>query len=356
MGFFILISHMVDYAAKVWLLCCLVREPSLRVHFNALAAVHIAAHLHSAYVLCRGIARVPRYAVLAITLCIGIVTPLMQVVFLCNAFTGRWNSQDGRRRLLLRLVPFDTILEGLAFLLATLHLHLSLVLGRFGSPSCTSLWQFKALLLLTLATSLLAVSINLVLWDSTVSLKLARDAYGWPGVPGGGNWSTGLVAAHLVLRSTEVVGRAVLLAVLLVLLRPSYVAAYLVIGYCINLVVLISASPHKARLQHLDSAAMLGWPLLFANLPQFVDCPKHAAAAHSAAGIMCGLRTLELTLALSAGIAVGVVEAWHEADDGRHGKQAFTLALDPHELRVLYHRSGIIVWSSASLRTMLVRP
>jgi len=217
-------------------------------------------------------------------------------------------------------------------------------LGRFGSPSCTSLWQFKALLLLTLATSLLAVSINLVLWDSTVSLKLARDAYGWPGVPGGGNWSTGLVAAHLVLRSTEVVGRAVLLAVLLVLLRPSYVAAYLVIGYCINLVVLISASPHKARLQHLDSAAMLGWPLLFANLPQFVDCPKHAAAAHSAAGIMCGLRTLELTLALSAGIAVGVVEAWHEADDGRHGKQAFTLALDPHELRVLYHRSGIIVW------------
>mmetsp|Transcript_114554 Transcript_114554/g.318996 ORF Transcript_114554/g.318996 Transcript_114554/m.318996 type:complete len:948 (+) Transcript_114554:157-3000(+) len=341
---------MVDYVAKFSLLVCLGREPHLRGHFTALATAHIAANMHGTYAHCRSATRLPcSVTMVAVMLLFGVITPFMQAVHILDTIAAVWMSQDLGRRPALRPAPLDIILEGLAFACAALHLRVCLTLGRLEAPDNMSLLPltFEALLALTLATSLVTTATGLVFWDSAVSIKLSRDMYGWPGRRGGGVRGGSIFFAHLAFRGSEVAGKSALLAVLAALLGPRCTVGYIVLSYIANLLVLLLVSHREAYTWHLREAAILAWPLLFANLPQFVDCPKHSAAAHSAAGLVCGLRALELAVAFSAVVATVLLEAELEDDllgvgvlSGGSGDAAQAM----RALGTLYHRSATAGW------------
>eukprot|EP00421_Protoceratium_reticulatum_P014115 CAMPEP_0168386268 /NCGR_PEP_ID=MMETSP0228-20121227/15340_1 /TAXON_ID=133427 /ORGANISM="Protoceratium reticulatum, Strain CCCM 535 (=CCMP 1889)" /LENGTH=883 /DNA_ID=CAMNT_0008399463 /DNA_START=72 /DNA_END=2723 /DNA_ORIENTATION=- len=310
-------GRMVDYSCKLSLLVCLGQEPRLRAHFTTLAAAHIAANAHGTYALCRSASRLPRGVAMAgLVVLFGVMTPLMQAVHLLDAAAAWWVSQDLGRRPPMRPAPLDVILEGLVFLCAALHLRVCLILGSLDPPGSEPPLPltFEALLVLTLISSLVTTTAGLVLWDSTVSIKLSKDMYGWPGQAGRSVCGGGLFAAHLALRGSEVAGKSALLAVFAALMGPSRAAGYVAFSYVANLLVLLIVSYREACAWHLGVAAVLAWPLLFANLPQFVDCPKHAAAARRVAGLVCSLRALELAVAFSAAIATILLEAELESD------------------------------------------
>lgn len=317
-----LFGCMVDYAAKFALLVCLCQEPHLRVHFIALATVHIAANMHGTYAHCRSGSVPPRGAsMIAAMLLFGVATPLMQAVHILDTAAGWWTSQDAGRRPASRPAPLDIILEGVVFMVAAFHLRICLILGRLKAPDTVTLLPltFEALLALTLATSLVSTATGLVLWDGTMSIKLSRDMYGWPGRGYGGGGPRGwfLFIGHLAFRCSEVAGKSALLAIVAALWGPRHTAGYVVLSYVANLLVLLVVSHREASTWRLGEAAILACPLLFANLPQFVDCPKHVAAAKNVSGIVCGLRSLELAIALSITVATILLEA--ELDSGLAG-------------------------------------
>ena len=57
-----------------------------------------------------------------------------------------------------------------------------------------------------------------------------------------------------------------------------------------------------------SSTLLVAWPLLFANLTQFVDAPKHYAAAQQASSLVCALRATELSVALSLAMIAWLLE------------------------------------------------
>jgi len=350
------LGHLADYAAKLALLARLAREPNLKMHFAALVVVHVAANVHGAHIVLRGYKqRLPHLVVLPSVLVIGIATPMLQVVHLCDAFWERRRGARGRTRSRLPLAPLAIVLEGSVFMLVSLHLRFSHGLGRVvlvaGAPtllgrsasasgsacarvpsttalaSLTSSSVFDWLLALATVTSLVHLTSGLVLWDSTLSLKLARDLF----ESRKGSWS---LVVHAVLRGNEVAGRAALLAILAVVLRPPYAANYLAGSYLVHLLVLaFGGSPLSTW-----ESAILAWPILFANLPQFVDSPKHAGSAQSVTTLVCGLRALELAVAASVTTAVVLLEP--DVEDKGEG-----IFLDMVQaLRMLCRKREVIVW------------
>ncbi|CAE8600738.1 unnamed protein product, partial [Polarella glacialis] len=166
-------------------------------------------------------------------------------------------------------------------------------------------------LLGTLAISLCTVAVALVLLDSTLSLKLSRDIYG-PSPGRGGRLASGcrscwVFAAQLAYRLVEVAAKLSVVAVTATVLQPSYFAGYVALSYLANVVVLLG-SCREAHSPCLGSSMVIAWPLLFANLSQFVDCPKHYAAAQHAASLVCGLRALEIAVAVSLVAAAFLLE------------------------------------------------
>lgn len=337
--------HTVDYLAKFTLLACLGREQGLRTYFAVLAAVHIGASLRGSHALCccTG-SRMPRGTAPAVALLVGVVTPLMQVAQLCDAVAAWWVSQETQetRRLPLRPAPLDVVVEGLVFVMTALYLRMGLILGHIGPEAEPVFFSLEARLAFCVATSLATVSAGLATWDGTVSLRLSQDMYGWPGhgrAPRGvRTW--GVLLAHLAFRASEVAGKSVLLAALGALLGIRFLSGYLLITYAASIAVLILSSPNEARGWHLLAAAVLAWPLLFANLPQFVDSPKHAAAAQNATSLVCGLRSLELAVVLSAATASFLLE--EEATALR--SSAGALAVVTTEWRTLYQRRATLGW------------
>jgi len=336
---------MVDYAAKFSLLVCMWQEPHLRVHFTALAVAHIAANLHGTYAHCRNASQRPSGAgTVVVVLLFGVVTPLMQAVHILDMAACWWTSQDPGRRPSIRPAPLDIVLEGLVFVCAAFHLRIGIILGRYRAPDSMSLLPvtFEALLALTLTTSLVSTATSLVLWDGTMSVKLSRDMYGWPGHGvGGGVRGGGLFLAHLVFRFSEVAGKSALLAVLAALWGPRRTAGYVAITYVINILALLFASHREAYPWHLGEAAILAWPLVFTNLSQFVDCPKHSAAAKNVAGLACGFRALEMAIACSFTVATILLEP--ELDEGFDADTSESVQA-MRTWRTLYRRRAATGW------------
>jgi len=333
-------GHIVDWAAKVALLATLGREPALWAHAVVLAAVHVVANAHNTSVFFRAVPRLHWLAVPPLVLLFGFCTPLMQVLHICDAVAAWWVSQDMTGRNPLRVTPLDMVGEGLVFMLVTLHLHLSLMLGYIdpallvlpGLPVIHGVGlHLENLLSIVLGFSLVSVATALVIWDTSVSLKLSRDMYGWPGqrLAAGGVSCGGQFLAHLAFRGSEVAGKSVLLAALAVLLGSGCALKYAVGSYLLGFVGLLALSPRKAPVtaSPRDTAAppepvpvavptpwpiyastVIAWPLLFANLPQFVDCPRHATGASHLAGVICSFRALELAVALSAMVVAVLIE------------------------------------------------
>jgi len=347
--FLLFAGHLADYVAKLALLIRLFWEPSLRAHFVALLAVHVAANMHGAYAVIRS-SGVHRLLVAPLVLVFGVVTPLLQVVLLSDAVFCRSNSQGalGGRSLKLPLAPLDVVLEGTVFLLATLHIHFSIVLGHvallsdelvggsdllargIGDGALQILGDgsaFEALLVLAMTTSLANVTSGFVLWDASVSLKVSRAMFlGYRGKCA--------LLAHVILRGNEVAGRAALLAILGAVLRPCYAVGYLAASYMVHMLVVILVGSPASTFQ----SAILAWPILFANMPQFVDSPKHAPAAQSVASLVCGLRALELAVAASATTAVVLLESALEA---RGDEDVLEVIM---QLRTLRDRRGVLGW------------
>jgi len=309
-----LVGQMVDYTAKLLLLLCLWREPALRMHFAALATVHVAANMHGAYGLCRS-APISASGMLSVAaFFLGAATPVAQAAHILDSGRAWWAAQDVGKRRPMRSAPVDVVVEGLAFACAALHLRICLILGRLeppiGLPEKMPL-TFEALLTLTMATSLLSTAAGLVIFDSTVSIKLSRDMFGWPSRGGArrGTCGSGVFLSHLVLRGGEVAGKAALLAALAAVLGPGRAAWYVAGTYVATWNMLFLASHREvATVRDVGDAAVLAWPLMFANLPQFVDSPKHVAAASSVASVVAGWRALELAVALSTAIAAFLLE------------------------------------------------
>mmetsp|Transcript_40220 Transcript_40220/g.87928 ORF Transcript_40220/g.87928 Transcript_40220/m.87928 type:complete len:957 (-) Transcript_40220:68-2938(-) len=328
----LLAGHLVDYAAKMALLVCLGRESSHRAHFAAMAAAHVAVNLHGACSYCSCVGRLPRCLAPFLALLLGVATPLMQVLHLLDGATAWWCSQasvpedTGRQLLPRRLAPIDAVFEGLVFACAAVHLRVGLLLGDSLPLRNVSNATFEALLALALATSLLNVAAGIVIWDSTVSLKLSEEMYGQTGLSGGLRGG-GRFLVHLLYRGTEVTGRVALLAALAAVLRPGDMAGYLAVGGFANCAALLFASPpvgtdEASVLQHWGAAGVLAWPLLFVNLAQFVDSPKHISGAQSAAGLLCGARALELAVALCAAVAAILLEVEAAATSASLSTQA----------------------------------
>lgn len=308
----LLIGHIVDYAIKASLLSCIAFEPCLRVHFQAAAVVHVAANIHSTCVLFRGIPRVPGWLLSLLVGLFGVLTPLMQIVHVCDGIATCFSPPEGRRRLPLRVAPVDIVLEGIAFLLVVLHIRVCLILGLLNTPAVIELSTFKVLLDATAASSIVTTGLGLVCWDSGLSLRLSKDMYGWPSQRWCGGFHAGMTFAfQLLCRGCEVAVKSGFLAVCSALLSPMYIAGYLVASYFASLFILLIVAPKEAASRKLGASGILACPLLFANLSQHVDCPKHAAAAQNAASLVCSLRALELALALSMIVAAPLLE---EAD------------------------------------------
>lgn len=250
------------------------------------------------------------------------------------------------RRLPLRPAPLDVVFEGLVFVLTALYLRMALILGHVGPEVEPFFFSLEARLALCVATSLASVTAGLATWDGTVSLKLSQDMSGGPGRrTSRGIRTWGLLLAHLTFRASEVAGKSALLAALAALLGLRFLSGYLLITYAAGIAVLILSSPNEARVWHLFAAAVLAWPLLFANLPQFVDSPKHAVAAQNAASLVCGLRALELAIVLSAATASFLLE--EEATTPQ--SSAGALAGVTIEWRTLYQRRAALGWAMCLL-------
>jgi len=345
-----LAGQMVDYTAKLLLLVCLWREPALRIHFATLAAVHVGANMHGAYVLCRS-APISASGMLSVAaFFLGAATPVAQASHLLDSGRAWWVAQDVNKRRPMRSAPLDVVVEGLAFACAALHLRICLILGRLeppiGLPEKMPL-TFEALLTLTMATSLLTTATGLVIFDSTVSIRLSRDMFGWPSCGGTrrGTYSSGVFLSHLVLRGGEVAGKVALLAALTAVLGPGRAAGYVACTYVATWNMLFLASYHDvATVRDLGDAAVLAWPLMFANLPQFVDSPKHIAAANSVASVVAGWRALELAVALSTAIAALLLE--EDVDEMVSGCRGACpdLVLAAHAWKKLCWRSTALGW------------
>ncbi|CAK0841252.1 unnamed protein product [Prorocentrum cordatum] len=286
----------------------------------------------------------PRGTAPAVALLVGVVTPLMQVAQLCDAVAAWWVSQETQetRRLPLRPAPLDVVVEGLVFVLTALYLRMALILGHVGPEAEPFFFSLEARLVVCVATSLATVTAGLAKWDGTVSLKLSQDMYGWPGRrTSRGIRTWGLLLAHLAFRASEVAGKSALLAALAALLGLRFLSGYLLITYAAGIAVLILSSPNEARVGHLFAAAVLAWPLLFANLPQFVDSPQHAVAAQNAACLVCGLRAIELAMVLSAATASFLLEEEATAIQSPAGPLAGVTT----EWRTLYQRRATLGWA-----------
>lgn len=335
---------MLGYLAKYSLLACLWQEPNLRVHFLLLLTAHITANLHSTHAHCRS-QSLRGTASIAVTLLFGIVTPLMHLVHLADMAVSWWNSQGFGKRPYLFPAPLDVILEGLAFACVALHLLIGLSLGKFEVPEVhipgPFELSFEALLLLTLVTALVTTAAGLVLWDSTMSIKLSRDMYGSPGRSyGGGVKGGGLFLAHLAFRCSEVAGKSAILAIFASLWGPKHAAMYIALTYVAILLVLLVVPHREANMGRIGEAAILAWPLLFANLPQFIDCPKHSATAKSVAGLVCGLRAVELAMVFSISVAAVLLES--ELGSGKKSDEAKGAQ---GVLESLQHFTGEIRWA-----------
>lgn len=295
----LLVGHMADYAAKLVLMVCLFGDPDLRLHFMALVTAHIVSSMHRAYALCRSVAGMPRATVVPAVLVLGIATPLLQVAHLSDALAAAFASQDLGCRLPLRSAPLDIVFEGLVFLLASLHLRIRLGLGYSDPPPSFYFphVSFEVILAFALITSLTCVSVALVHWDSTLSLKLSRDLYGPSRRQSfqGSLRSVAIFAGHLLYRGSEVAGKSALVASLAFIWRPGCFAGYMATSYVLNLMMLLCSSAQEAVFaRSFGAAAVVALPLLFANMPQFVDSPKHAVAASNVAGCIRSLRALEV--------------------------------------------------------------
>lgn len=147
-----------------------------------------------------------------------------------------------------------------------------------------------------------------------------------------------------MLRGCEVASKAALFAIPAALLSPWLVVGYTACSYVAGvLLLLLSARPRQVHAWHPGAAALVAFPLLFANLPQFIDCPKHLPVAQSAASWVAGLRALELAVTLSAALAAMLLEAEAELEGlggGRHSASAAAVLA----WRSLYCRSAALGW------------
>lgn len=374
-------GHAVDYTAKVSLLLCLgengLRSP--RAELVILLAAHIVTNLRSALSYCRCAHCVPRSLVYIVALFLGVVTPLLQVAHLCNAVAVWWTSQEhSRGRPPCRPAPLGAVLEGTVFMMVGLYMKVELILGRAEAPTGVSSSAFEALLNCVVVTSLATTSASLVLWDSAVSLKLSRELYGEVdrgaslglgiGTGEGGilarNRGVGSQGAFLFvlragLRACEVAGRAGLLVALAALTGISNAAGYGATCAAANFVLLLLFGVRQEAWRGVCAAAVLSGPLLFASLPLFVDCPKHTTAAKSVAGIVCGLRALELAVAVSAAVAAFLLEADIESDSPGSAGAAAAVAEGNVQAAIrawqaLTQRSSIMAWILCLLAHYLV--
>jgi len=349
-----LACQMVDYSAKILLLVCLWREQGLRRHFDVLAAVHLLAGIRKAFAFFSGLTMVPRAGAAVLSL-FGLATPLFQVLHVIDSLFAWWYKQDQGKRLPLRAVPLDAILEGLAFFLASLHLRLCCTLGQIRVLNAQAL---EALLAAVLFSSLGMVAIGLVLVDSTVSLKLSRALYG-TSAPKTRRLCLSVFMAHVAYRGCEVVAKCAVVVALSFTLPLLYFAGYLAAVYLLNAVVLIGSSwPSGScpQVRVVIAALVVAWPLLFSNLPQFVDSPKHFSAAQNASSLLCGLRALELSAAVGLATAAYLIQA--ETLDMRHHKHRHDVdswIVDPRTvhfvstLQALYQRTWSAPWATCIL-------
>mmetsp|Transcript_19672 Transcript_19672/g.45875 ORF Transcript_19672/g.45875 Transcript_19672/m.45875 type:complete len:953 (-) Transcript_19672:172-3030(-) len=325
-SFALLMGRMVDYAAKLVFLVCLARDPRFRSYFVTLAAVHVAVNAHGAnFILssCDCSKRIPCLVYLVLVLFLSVATPLLQVLhigrYVLSLCTSQSLSRQDSRRTYICVAPIDALVEGTAFALAAVHICMDLSIGKVEPPLNIPSALFQALITVSLLLILMSMALSLVLLDIMLSLTLCREMYLWRDAPAGGgagDWQSlrgSLVfLMHFSFRAAEVTGRIVLIVTLVVLLRQGALG-YLVVSYLTNLAVLAIALPREptpsripAGLRHLGAAALLAWPLLFANIPQFVDMPKHTSAASGASGIVCWLRFLEFAV-VAAGILIFVL-------------------------------------------------
>jgi len=344
-------GQMADYATKILLLVYLWREESLRSHFSVLAVAHLLAGIRRAYEFFSGLAGVPRAAAGVLSL-FGIATPIFQVLHMIDSLFAWWCKQDHGKRLPLRGVPLDVILEGLVFLLTSLHLRLYCALGEVRIPKSRG---FEVLLMAVLCSSLGMVAIGLVLVDSTVSLKLSRALYG-TSAPKTRRLRLSVFMAHLSYRGCEVLAKCAVVVALSCALPLLYFASYIVALYLLNAAVLLGSSSSSAcpQVRIMSSTLIVAWPLLFANLSQFVDSPKHFAAAQNASSLVCGLRALELSAAVGLVTAAYLVEeeALDQRHHGRHRHHQDSWVVDPRTvhfvatLQALHQRIWSAPWAS----------
>eukprot|EP00931_Biecheleriopsis_adriatica_P117565 TRINITY_DN93064_c0_g1_i1.p1 TRINITY_DN93064_c0_g1~~TRINITY_DN93064_c0_g1_i1.p1 ORF type:complete len:956 (-),score=165.68 TRINITY_DN93064_c0_g1_i1:64-2931(-) len=340
-----LAGHMADYVAKILLLVYLWREPSLSLHFGILMTAHVLVGIRKAFVLCCGPLNVPCCAAPMLVLLLGVASPLLQVVHLFDAVAAWWCRQDIGKRLPLRSAPLDSMFEGLVFMLTSLHLRLCLALGRCAPPQGVAQGSFETLIMGILCSSLITVAVSMVLIDSTLSLKLSRAMYG-PTSPHSGKRGKrcgSTFASQLAYRGCEVAAKSAIVICFAFMFQPSYFAGYLAAIYVVTVGVLVGSSQEATS---VGSAMVIAWPVLFANLTQFVDAPKHCAAAQSAANLVCGLRAMELSVALSLAVTAYLVEE-------EIGKTASSGWLsDPQTVQVvtmcqtLFQRTSSLSWAT----------
>lgn len=341
-----LAGHMADYAAKVFLLVSLWRE-GFKEHFLVLLCAHLMAGMRKAYEF-----QVGSWVALFFVPIIGVATPLLEALHLADALAAWWRGQDQGRRLPLRAAPLEVILEGLVFLLGTLHLRVALALGHesISDPAV----HLEASLCLVLCTSLSSVTVGLVLVDSALSLKLTRALYG-TSTPRTRRLCIPIFAAHLAYRACEVAAQSALLTFLSFMLFPQHFAKYLAALYLLNCLVLVGTQVTQAPV--VGSSLVIAWPLMFANLPQFVDSPKHYAAAQSASSLVTAVRAIELSAAVSL-VAAGWLMEGEPEPVGRHHHHHHREAwvLDPpvaHLVKALQDLRQR-VWSASWLLCILV--
>lgn len=307
----LVVGNMVDYALKVALLVSLYQVSQLWTYFVALAIAHVLASVRKTYALFHSAPQVPRCAVPVAALLLGVVTPVAQVLHVLDALVGWWAKQDVGRRLPLRAAPLDLILEGLVFLLVSLHLRLQVSLGWVAQPDTVGLialsFSFEVLLSLVLATSVASLSLALVLWDCSVSIKLSRELYDWPHARGNGGSARrcGALVKHAAYRCSEVCGKSALLASLAAFTWPGYTAWYLAFTYAVHFCMLLCDCREAS---HIPAAFVVAWPLIFANTPQFIDSTKHAQTAQKLSNFATVFRACELAVFLSCITAVYMLE------------------------------------------------
>lgn len=310
----ILAGQMIDYTAKVSLLVLLGLGPGYRVSFVVLSTIHIASNLHSAFAYSRQLGVVSRRATPVIALLLGVATPLLQVAHCCDALAAWWKSQElwvGRPR---GRTLLDMVFEGLAFIVVAFRL---IQEEGVEPPSGVSASHFAVILAVAYASSLVMVAMGFVFWDSALSLQLSKELYKRPRgveqIAGVGNIqgirSLWRFVFQLSFRGSEVAGRVALLTWSSLLLGTGPVAAYSAMCFIGNIVILVlSASERETFENSWRATTIVSAPLLFADLPQFVDSPKHLSAAQAAAQLLCACRAVEFALALGVVVAGVLLE------------------------------------------------